>query len=298
MLAYSDGSQGALVELDGDKLWRLGIRNVDRPLSAENVDVDAAVRRALGPDVPFEIISVLPWICRSVVADHWEQGPVFLAGDAVHQHSPAGGFGMNTGMGDAVDLGWKLAAMVEGWGGASLLESYSLERRPVAQRNVGLATEANEEVYNPDLVPLIEDATPEGETARNALGAEILERRRRQFISDGIALGYCYDGSPIVWADGTPAPEEDTMRYIPTSRPGARAPHGWLEDGRSTLDLFGKCYVLLAFDGAEGEGEGLIAAANEQGVPLQTVAIGQTELADLYKRRLVLVRPDGHVAWR
>src|SRR5690606_3040484 len=199
MLVYADGSQGALIELDGNTLWRIGVRNVDHAITAENVDLDAAVRRALGPEVPYEIVSAVPWTCRSIVADRWADGPVFLAGDAVHQHSPSGGFGMNTGMGDAVDLGWKVAAMVEGWGGDGLLSSYPVERRPVAQRNVRVATAANEEAYNPSLVPLIEEATPEGEAARQALGAEILERRSRQFISDGIALGYIYEDSPVIW---------------------------------------------------------------------------------------------------
>jgi 2-polyprenyl-6-methoxyphenol hydroxylase-like FAD-dependent oxidoreductase len=298
MLAYADGSQGALIELDGNSLWRLGVRNVDHEITADNIDVDAVVRRAIGPDVPYEVVSALPWTCRSVVADRWADGPVLLAGDAVHQHSPAGGFGMNTGMGDAVDLGWKLAALVDGWGGDRLLQSYPVERRPVAQRNVRVATEANEEVYNPELVPFIEDATSEGEAARKALGAEILERRSRQFISDGIALGYCYEGSPVVWADGSPPPPDDSMRYTPTTRPGARAPHGWIGKGRSTLDLFGRGFVLLAFNGAAGESAGLGAAAQARGVPFETVAIDDPGLAALYERRLVLVRPDGHVAWR
>jgi len=168
----------------------------------------------------------------------------------------------------------------------------------VARRNVRLATEANEEVYNPDLVPLIEDATPQGDAARRALGAEILERRSRQFISDGIALGYCYEGSPIIWPDGSPPPDDDTMRYAPTSRPGARAPHGWVAEGKSTLDLFGRGFSLLAFAGAAGEGAGLAAAAAARGVPFEIVSIGDPDLAALYERRLVLVRPDGHVAWR
>jgi 2-polyprenyl-6-methoxyphenol hydroxylase-like FAD-dependent oxidoreductase len=299
MLAYADGSQGALIELDGSELWRLGVRNVDHEITAENVDVDAAVRKALGPDVPYEIVSALPWTCRSIVADTWSDGPVFLAGDAVHQHSPAGGFGMNTGMGDAADLGWKLAAMVEGWGGQGLGASYGVERRPVAQRNVRVATEANEEAYNPDLVPMIEDDTPEGEAARKQLGAEILAARSRQFISDGISLGYVYDGSPVVVSDGTEPPDtDDTMRYAPTTRPGARAPHGWVADGKSTLDQFGKGYVLMAFGGAAGEGAGLEAAAKAAGAPLRVEPLDDPDLAALYERRLVLVRPDGHVCWR
>jgi 2-polyprenyl-6-methoxyphenol hydroxylase-like FAD-dependent oxidoreductase len=299
MMAFADGSQGAVIELDGNTLWRLGVRNVDHEITADNEDIDAAVRRAIGPDTPYEIVSAIPWTCRSIVADRWSDGPVFLAGDAVHQHAPNGGFGMNTGMGDAVDLGWKLEAMLSGWGGQGLAGSYGIERSPVARRNVRVATESNEEVYNPTLTPLIEDDTAAGAAAREQLGAEILAARSRQFISDGISLGYVYDGSPVVVSDGTPPPDvDDTMRYAPTTRPGARAPHAWVEDGKSTLDLFGKGYVLLAFGGAAGEGAGLVAAAKAAGAPLRVEAVDAPDIAALYERRLVLVRPDGHVCWR
>ncbi len=296
VMVGADGSQRILVELDGNELWRMGIRNLDEPLDPEKIDLDAAVQSALGPGVTYEIISALPWICRSVVSDRYSDGPVILAGDAVHQHAPSGGFGMNTGMGDAADLGWKLAAAVEGWAGPHLLESYAIERRPVAQRNVAEATENNDQEYDPSLLPDIEEPGETGRRARERLAEQILATRSKTFISDGIALGYSYDGSPVICADGTPAPANETMRYSPTTRPGARAPHAWVAEGKSTLDLFGRGYVLLTFN--EANGAGLADAAAKRGIPFQCVEIDDKEIAALYERQLVLVRPDGHVCWR
>ena len=293
-----EGRGPSLIELDGRELWRLGLNfDLDQAASRE-VDIPATVARFIGKNIPYEVISVLPWTCRSIVADRWSRGRVLLAGDAVHQHSPSGGFGMNTGLGDAVDLGWKLAAMVEGWGGAGLLDSYERERRPVAQRIVREATENTAGFCAPDLLRKIEDDTPEGAAVRRQVGEEIVRTRTRVFISDGIVLGYRYDPSPIVWPDGTPAPHDSITEYVQTSRPGSRAPHAWLAEGKSTIDLFGRRFVLLAFGGAGVAADGLAGAAQKRGVPLDIVAIDDPAIAALYERRLVLVRPDGHVAWR
>jgi 2-polyprenyl-6-methoxyphenol hydroxylase-like FAD-dependent oxidoreductase len=293
-----EGDGPSLIELDGDELWRLGIRTGRTLVPPESVDIDAIVKEYLGPDVPYEVVSNLPWTCRSVVADCWHKGPAFLAGDAVHQHSPSGGFGMNTGLGDAVDLGWKLEAMLRGWGGAGLLDSYEIERKPVARRIVREATENQAELADPATLALVRDPTPEGDRARAQVRDEIVRNRTKVFISDGIVLGARYDPSPIVVADGTPAPAESVSQYVPTARPGSRAPHAWLTEGRSTIDLFGKGFVLLAFGGAAGEAEGLAKAARQRGVPLAVESIGDDAIARLYERRLVLVRPDGYVAWR
>ena len=289
------GRDATLIELNGRDLWRLGLASNSTRLTADQVDVPSLVARLLGPDIPYEVISALPWTCRSIVADRWQDGRVFLAGDAVHQHGPAGGFGMNTGLGDAVDLGWKLAAMVQGWGGPSLLDSYEPERRPVAQRNVTEATDNMLQFVDAEQLVGIADDTPEGTALRRRVGDEIRRTKTKQFVSDGIALGYRYDHSPIVVPDGTPAPVDTSMQYVPTSRPGSRAPHGFLPDGRSTLDLFGAGFTLLAFDADPAP---IAAAASRRGVPLATIAIDNPAIAALYQRRLVLVRPDGHVAWR
>ena len=292
------GNSPSLIELDGKDLWRLGVNLGSERIAPEAVDVKGIVKAVMGPDFPYEVISVLPWTQRSIVADRWQRGKIFLAGDAVHQHGPSGGFGMNTGLGDAVDLGWKLAATLEGWGGAGLLDSYERERRPVAKRVVDEVRENQGEIVDAATLDAIEEPGPRGDELRRRLGELIVQHRTRVYISDGIALGYRYDPSPIIAPDGTPAPRDTVTEYVQTSRPGSRAPHAWLAEGRSTIDLFGKGFVLLAFGGAAGEGDGLAAAARSRGMPLALVPIDDAAIAKLYERRLVLVRPDGMVAWR
>jgi 2-polyprenyl-6-methoxyphenol hydroxylase-like FAD-dependent oxidoreductase len=292
------GNSPSLIELDGRDLWRLGLNLGSERVAPEAVDVQGIVKEVIGPDIPCEIISVLPWTQRSIVADRWQRGPIFLAGDAVHQHGPSGGFGMNTGLGDAVDLGWKLAAALEGWGGTGLLDSYERERRPVAKRVVDEVRENQGDVWDEADLAIITEPGPRGDAARRHIGDEIVRRRTRVYISDGIALGYRYDPSPIIAPDGTPAPRDSVTDYVQTSRPGSRAPHAWLAEGRSTIDLFGKGFVLLAFGGAASEGEALVAAARRRAMPLTVAAVDDEAIAKLYERRLVLVRPDGMVAWR
>jgi hypothetical protein len=216
----------------------------------------------------------------------------------LHQQGRAGGFGLNPGLGDGVLLGWKLAALVLGWGGTGLLDSYQAERRLVARRNVAEATE-NMKLFTDtaDMTGIDEDS-PRGAALRARVGEEILRNKTKQYLSDGIALGYRYDESPIVVADGTPAPPYTTMEYRQTSRPGARAPHAFMKDGRSTLDLFGDGFVLLRFGGSAEDAGAIAVAAEQRGVPLRVVAIEDAEIARLYERSLVLVRPDGHVGWR
>jgi hypothetical protein len=176
-----------------------------------------------------------------------------------------------------------------------LLESYEPERRPVAQRNVGEATDNAVRETSAHLVKLVEDDTPEGADARKQIGADIVSTRAKTFISDGIALGYIYE-SPVIVPDGTPRPHLTVMDYTPTTYPGARAPHAWIAEGKSTLDLFGRGFVLMRADDADPSA--LVAAAKNRGVPLQVFEIQDSSIAKLYERKLVLVRPDGHVAWR
>jgi len=292
------GNNPSLIELDGDTLWRLGIRLGRERIAPEQVDVAGIIKAVIGDDIPYEVISSLPWTQRSVVADKWQRGPVLLAGDAVHQHGPSGGFGMNTGLGDAFDLGWKLEARLAGWGGATLVDSYEIERQPVAQRVVNEVRENQDEVVDEAELAITEEPGPRGDALRKRIGEEIVQRRTRVYISDGIALGYRYDPSPIVVPDGTPAPKDSVVDYVQTSRPGSRAPHAWLGEGRSTLDLFGKGFVLLAFNGAADQAEGFTSAASFRATPLEVKRIDDPAIAALYERRLVLVRPDGHVAWR
>jgi hypothetical protein len=234
------------------------------------------------------------------VADAYGSRRVFIAGDAAHLNSPTGAFGMNTGMQDAVDLGWKLEAAVRGWGGPRLLASYDAERRPVALRNVREATANLERMLKPRTQKPpkeIFEPGPNGDRARKAFGDAYTEMMKQEWFTIGIHLGYVYEGSPVIVPDGTPRPPEEVMTYTQTARPGSRAPHVWLAPGKSTLDLFGRGFVLLRFSkGAVTEP--LERAASSVRMPLSVVDIDNKQAADLYARRLVLVRPDGHVAWR
>jgi hypothetical protein len=267
-------------------------------VTAQTVDREFYLRRALGRDLDVEWLGVSIWHRRSVVAERYSRSRVLLAGDAVHQLSPTGALGMNSGIGDAVDLGWKLAAVMDGWGGPRLLESYDAERRPIGERNVKMATRFYHSVNEfGDVHASIDDDSREGATLRQQLGERLVRDVGPEFRTIGLQIGYRYEDSPICMPDGTPAPPDTAETYVPSARPGARAPHAWMDGGRSILDLFGRGFVLLRFGDAPPCAE-LEAAAERRSVPLTIATVDDREAARLYERHLVLVRPDGHVAWR
>ena len=205
---------------------------------------------------------------------------------------------MNTGIGDAVDLSWKMAALLDGWGGPALLDSYGAERRPVAVRNVTEASGNLGRMLLDDNMDRLLEPTEEGSAVRQAVGCEFSERMKREWQTLGIHLGYRYEGSPICVDDGTePLPDNPNV-YVQSARPGSRAPHVPLADGRSTLDLFGKGFVLLCLGLGAPDPEPLAEAARCCKMPLEVVRIGDQSVVQAYERPLVLVRPDGHVAWR
>ncbi|HEY7555648.1 MAG TPA: FAD-dependent monooxygenase [Candidatus Binatia bacterium] len=291
---------GAIAAVDGKELWRLNIRNVKQ----EQLDVLNApekLRCALGRNIPFELLAVRPWTGHCVVAERYQEGRVFLAGDAAHLNWPAGGFGMNTGVGDAVDVGWKVAAVLEGWGGPKLLDSYTAERKPIAMVNVNEAAEmrASFDSQTP-FSPKIEEENEEGKRVREKARAAIMRTRAKEFQHDsvGIELGYRYEDSPICVSDGTFAPPLDHGHYVPSTWPGARAPHVWLRDGRSMLDLFGKGFTLLDLAANLSGTSAFAAAAANVGMPINVVRLQEPRVKQTYERSLVLIRPDGHVAWR
>jgi 2-polyprenyl-6-methoxyphenol hydroxylase-like FAD-dependent oxidoreductase len=289
---------GTIAAVDGKELWRLNIRNVKQE-QIDTLNAPEKLRHALGKNIPFELLDVRPWTGHCVVADKYQAGRVFLAGDAAHLNWPTGGFGMNTGVGDAVDIGWKLAAVLQGWGGGHLLDSYTAERKPIAMINVNEAAEMRASYDNQTpFSPNIGEDNEEGKLLRDKAHAAIMRTRAKEFQHDsaGIELGYRYENSPICVADGTPAPELDHGLYVPSTWPGARAPHVWLKDGRSTLDLFGKGFVLLNFSAANTSA--ITDAAKQVGLPLEVVTLNDEKVHETYERDLVLVRPDGHVAWR
>jgi 2-polyprenyl-6-methoxyphenol hydroxylase-like FAD-dependent oxidoreductase len=296
-----EGTWLTIVAINGRDRFRMSIVGSAAKVTHTQADIHAALRRAVGRDFDYEILSVMPWVRRELVAERFGTERVFIAGDAAHLMSPTGGFGMNTGIGDAVDLGWKLDAVVRGWAGKELLRSYEQERRPVALRNaaeassnLGRMLSTRQNVPPPEIF----QPGPAGDAARSQYGQWFTQTMRREWFSIGIHLGYRYDNSPIVWPDGTPAPPLEASSYIQTARPGARAPHAFLPDGRSTLDLFGRGFVLLRLSANVPSAAGIRAAAVHCCVPLAVVDLALPEIRALYERSLVLVRPDGHVAWR
>ena len=292
----SEGPWASLTAADGAERWRLMI--YEQGTLEKMSDPAEAVRRAVGRDFAFEILTVGTWVRRNMVAQRYGSKRVFLAGDAVHVMPPNGGLGMNTGIGDAVDLGWKLAAVHEGWGGEPLLASYEAERRPAGLRACQEAMKNFERITPRRQFAEIHDHSHEGAQLRAELGRKLAVSMRNAWDNPlNTHLGYRYDGSPICIADGAPPPEPDDSRhYVQSSHPGGRAPHAWLADGRSTLDLFGSGFTLLQFRGVDC---GVFdAEAKRRGMPLAIVRIADPGIAALYEKPLVLVRPDGHVAWR
>jgi hypothetical protein len=281
--------------VDGKDLWRLQLVDLDNS-RLQNADIPALMRRCMGRDITYTVEHKDLWVRKRTVADRFQDGRVFLAGDAAHAHPPNGGLGMNTGIQDAFDLGWKLAAVLGRWGGDGLLESYDFERRPASARAAEVSLKNYRRLVSAAQRAEIYSATPEGDAARRAIGDRLVEENEKTWNPVGVHLGYIYHPSPIVVPDGTVRPEDDTFGYQPTAFPGARAPHVWLAPRKSILDLFGDGFVLLKF--SDQRTEAIERAAASRGVPLQVHRIEHQDAGALYGRALVLVRPDGHVAWR
>jgi FAD binding domain/Aromatic-ring hydroxylase, C-terminal len=285
---------GLLGRMDLEDQWWL----IANGVSAEAGEANplALIRGLVGAEIEAEVLGTDPWTARMLLADRYRNGRVFLAGDAAHLNPPWGGHGFNTGIGDAVNLGWKLAAELHGWGGARLLDSYEAERRPVAERTIREAA-ANMRVLAPELGNAeLGAADIVGEQARRAAAEVIRTAKDREFHSLGLVLGYTYDDSPVIVDDGTPRLSE-SQDYTPTARPGARLPHQWLSDGASLYDRLGAGFTLLRLDGAADVAPFLASAAARR-LPLTVVECSDQPRATLYGAPLVLVRPDQHVAWR
>ena len=300
MFIGTEGTWANLTAVDGRKLWRLSLVGSEERLAPERLDFDVIMRRAMGNDRgQWTVRRVMPWRRSQFTAERFAAGRIALAGDAAHTTSPTGGHGLNTGLGDVSDLGWMLDALIRGWGGDQLLTAYNAERRPVAIRNGTSSTQNYGAWVRAVGRELVLDDTPEGEAQRRAVGDQMNAMLAQEWHSFGVAMGYRYDTSPIICPDGTPPTPDDPSEYVQTARPGHRAPHAWLADGRSILDLFGAGFTLLRLDPAADVAP-LADADAPAGIslPLNVVTIDDPEIARLYERPLVLVRPDGMVAWR
>jgi 2-polyprenyl-6-methoxyphenol hydroxylase-like FAD-dependent oxidoreductase len=265
----------------------------------EGSDLEQEVRNRAGFDFDFELLNVSDWKLHLLVADRFRDGRVFLAGDAVHLVIPTGGLGMNSGVGDAIDLSWKLAGTVAGWGGPGLLDSYQHERRKVALRNRDASgwAAAGMGIWRKLCRPQVMDDTADGAALRSEIGrtADIHHRRVHEMI--GVELGYSYAGSNLIAFEPDNISDWDTTKYTPHTRPGVRIPHIWLKDGRAMQDILGDNYTLLDLTGA-CDTAALEAAFARIGAPLMVLRLDEAHVRDVYGCSLLLLRPDLHIFWR
>ena len=288
---------GMLGPMDMHGLWFFMATKLPGSADPATVDPVHLIRTGTGlAGLPIEIIRNDPWTAHSLVADRYADGRAFLAGDACHLHPPFGGFGMNMGIGDAVDLGWKLAAALQGWGGPALLGTYQTERRPVHERTIRESQINYASLGNAFARPELEQDGPEADAVRREVGATIAQTKDREFHTLGLVLGARYQGSPILAEDPAESPPEHFRDYTPSAYPGCLAPHAWLADGSSLYDHFGLGFTLLVT--GEHDPAPFIQAAAKAGIPLTVITPGDPRLPALYAARFALIRPDQHVAWR
>ena len=283
----------------GEFAFHTQLQPHEREEQVSDRDARAMFQMAAGAEIPLEILSRSAWTAgHCLVAQAFRRGRVFIAGDAAHLFTPTGGLGYNTAVEDAVNLGWKLAAVLKGQAPAALLDSYEAERRPLALRNTGYARGFADSLGLFEPAPEIEQDTPEGQLARQRAGAYLLAHGRAEFNIPGITFGGRYDGSAVIVPDGSTPPADAANVYVPTACPGGRAPHAWLDDGRSLYDAFGFEWTLLQLSGAADDGARVADAARRRGLPLTCLRLANEALRDLYGADFALVRPDQIVAWR
>jgi hypothetical protein len=265
------------------------------------VDRDWAIRTILGvgPEFRYEIISKEDWYGRRLIANRFRAARVFIAGDAAHIWVPYAGYGMNAGIADATNLSWLLAAHLNGWAPASILDAYEAERWPITEQVSRFAmAHAEKEIGRRSAVPAeIEAPGPEGDRARDETGRLSYDINVQQYCCGGLNFGTYYEASPIIAYDGLAHPAYSMSEFTPSTVPGCRTPHIWLSDGRSLYDAVGPEYTLLRLDRGIDVSP-LMAAARQRGVPLAIVDVDSHEAFGLYSKKLVLSRPDQHVAWR
>ncbi len=296
--AFNSERRCFMCALDGvkDFVFHTQLRPGEHEEDVTDESMHAMLEQVVGLRFPIEVLGRAAWTAGfALVAERFQRGRVFLAGDAAHLFTPSGGLGYNTGIEDAVNLGWKLAAVARGWASPALMESYEAERRPVALRNTAFARGFAARIGVAP-APMIEEQTSAGAEARRKAGDYLNAAIRAEFNIPGVTFGARYDGSPVIVPDGTVPPPDSANSYTPTACPGGRAPHRWLPDGRSLFDLFGFEFTLLCV--RPELGRGLADAAARLGIPVTVLDMPDEETRALYEADLVLIRPDQVVAWR
>jgi 2-polyprenyl-6-methoxyphenol hydroxylase-like FAD-dependent oxidoreductase len=299
--AINPRRSGMVYAIDGRERWL--VHNYMKPDEGDfdSVDRDASLRTILGvgADFEYEIISKEDWYGRRLISGKFRDRSTFIAGDAAHIWVPYAGYGMNAGIADAMNLSWLLAAHLNGWAPASILDAYEAERWPITSQVSRFAmSHAEAEIKRRGAVPgEIEDEGPLGERARRDVGRLAYEINVEQYACAGLNFGSYYDRSPIIFYDGAEHPAYTMSSYTPSTVPGCRTPHVWCGDGKSLYDAMGPEYSLLRFDSGI-ETAALEAAARLRGVPLKVLDLERARVAAFDGSRLVLSRPDQHVAWR
>lgn len=293
------GNSGLLVSPDAGRNDYV----IHRPYPPRGEEtIDAIVEAAVGTKVRYELVQSGGWKPQFLVANSFGRGRVWLAGDAVHQYMPTGGLGMNTGVTEAHNLAWKIAARLHGWGGDNLLASYETERLPIARRNRDHVKQNAACVFEAQFprTDALLDETPEGEANRAAMAHAFETKISRLYESFGVEIGYRYIGSPIIAGEDGPEPPCPTEAYVPTARPGARLPSAFTAGGEAVFDLLdSRAFTLLVTEPLpETAWETLIRLARAARLPLTVVVRPEPALAALYEAPLLLIRPDQHVAWR
>ncbi|MDQ0382588.1 FAD-dependent monooxygenase [Amycolatopsis thermophila] len=278
----------SLIAIDGESLWLNHVAFAPDH-DTEGEDPEQLLRESVGQPVEHEVLGVVRWTGRRLVAQRYRAGRVFLAGDAAHIWIPVGGFGMNAGIQDAATLSWMLAAVHHGWAPPELLDAYELERKPVGEQ-FAAAVGSQARTAFADVSPDIHLPGPDGERARAEFAGRLAETEPRRYSPDGFSFGYHYARSPLV-VGGEDHAEITMGDYQDRARPGFRLPHVWLDDGRPVLDVLGPGFTLLRTDPGVAVTPWTLAA-RELGIPLTVV-----DLPGGYPAELLLVRPDQHVAW-
>jgi 2-polyprenyl-6-methoxyphenol hydroxylase-like FAD-dependent oxidoreductase len=293
------GNSGLLVSPDASRNDYV-IHRPYPPRGDETIDV--IVEAAVGKKISYELVQSGGWKPQFLVATSYGRGRVWMAGDSVHQYMPTGGLGMNTGVAEAHNLAWKVAARLQGWGGDRLVSSYNEERLPIGRRNRDHVKQNAACVFEaqfPRTDALLDDSS-EGEANRAAMAHAFETKISRLYESYGVEIGYRYEGSSIIAVEAEPEPLYSTEIYVPTARPGARLPSAFTADGRAIFDLIdGRGFTLLVTQTLpKSKLEPLVRQADAVRLPLKIVTLEEPALAALYEAPMLLIRPDQHVAWR
>ena len=292
---------GSLLAIDGRETWIVHNWLYHGETDFEAVDRDWAIRTILGvaEDFRYEVVSKEDWIGRRLVADRLQDGRCFICGDAAHLWISTGGYGMNAGIADAASLAWLLAATLNGWAPSTILAAYQAERQPITEQAsriiVGLSLKVMQQ--RREITAELESPGPAGDALRQRIGAEAYALDIQQQCCGGLNFGYYYDRSTIIAYDGEAPPGYTMGSFTSSTVPGCRAPHVWLDSGRSLYDTLGPDYTLVRTDRSVAVA-GIVAAAAERRVPLALLDVPASAARDVYAHKLVMVRPDQHVAWR